>query len=127
MTEVLRVSRDTSYTSRMVTRTLRIVEVLALADCSLSVREIFQTTQIPRVTIYRILRTLREEGYVHRDLDRRYSLANFRLFSKGGVKSEPKRTSRDWSRERMDASRRQFLTGAAEAVSHSEASASVEV
>jgi DNA-binding IclR family transcriptional regulator len=61
------------YSVPVVRSTFRILEELSRSE-RLGLREVTQNTSIPKSTVFRILNTLVELGYVQRDLLRNYRL-----------------------------------------------------
>jgi DNA-binding IclR family transcriptional regulator len=62
------------YSVPVVRSTFRILETLSQVE-SLGLKEMTQTTGIPKSTVFRILSTLFEMGYVVRDADRNYRIS----------------------------------------------------
>jgi IclR family KDG regulon transcriptional repressor len=62
------------YSVPVVRSTFRILEELSLTEL-LGLREVTQATGIPKSTVFRILSTLVELGYVTRDLERNYRIS----------------------------------------------------
>jgi len=62
------------YSVPVVRSTFRILEELSLTEL-LGLREVTQATGIPKSTVFRILSTLVDLGYVTRDLDRNYRIS----------------------------------------------------
>lgn len=66
-------SSKSKYSVPVVRSTFRILEELSHSE-RLGLREVTQNTSIPKSTVFRILSTLVELGYVQRDLQRSYRL-----------------------------------------------------
>ena len=62
------------YSVPVVRSTFRILEELSHAE-ALGLKEITQITRIPKSTVFRILSTLLEMGYIVRDADRNYRIS----------------------------------------------------
>ena len=62
------------YSVPVVRSTFRILEQLSRSEL-LGLRELTQTTGIPKSTVFRILSTLVELGYISRDLNRNYRIS----------------------------------------------------
>jgi DNA-binding IclR family transcriptional regulator len=77
------VSKEADGSSSAITRSLDLIEAIALADRPVTLAELAGTSGMPKATLHRLCQRLAEEGFLFREPDRRHYSVGPRLFKMG--------------------------------------------